>query len=266
MVDSTLLTRRPFLETTSIPLRSLSTFLLANRAIPQQPAHTRSLVSVIANSSMSSRPHSRIPFHGIFTSPRSHLCINRQLQTRTSGCTVNFIIQMLSSMSTSAFRTAHHPHPTIQDVNSRRSSLPSCSGPIRLILLISELRNSGRSIYFLENFPSTFAHGHPLVLVTTLRISLQYVFQVSRYVFADILQLPDSFESWISSWHPRWDTQRNQLMAHCRRELIQAVWRYILDDDFIHAMIYGVVVTCYDGIKRRIYPRLFTYSADYPEK
>lgn len=55
-------------------------------------------------------------------------------------------------------------------------------------------------------------------------------------------------------------------MAHCRRELIQAVWKYILDDDFVHAMIYGVVVTCYDGVKRRIYPRLFTYSADYPEK
>ena len=55
-------------------------------------------------------------------------------------------------------------------------------------------------------------------------------------------------------------------MAHCRRELVQAVWKYILDDDFIHAMIYGVVVICHDGIKRRIYPRIFTYLADYPEK
>ena len=79
-------------------------------------------------------------------------------------------------------------------------------------------------------------------------------------------QLPDSFESWISGWHPRWDTQRSQLMAHCRRELIQAVWKYLLDDDFIHAMKYGVVVLCHDGIRRRIYPRIFTYSADYPEK
>ena len=79
-------------------------------------------------------------------------------------------------------------------------------------------------------------------------------------------QLPDSFESWISSWHPHWDTQRSQLMAHCRRELMQAVWRYILDDDFIHAMKYGVVVTCHNGIRQRIYPRIFTYSADYPEK
>ncbi|KAF9232549.1 hypothetical protein BU15DRAFT_90630 [Melanogaster broomeanus] len=28
----------------------------------------------------------------------------------------------------------------------------------------------------------------------------------------------------------------------------------------------GVVITCYDGVKRRVFPRIFTYSADYPEK
>lgn len=55
-------------------------------------------------------------------------------------------------------------------------------------------------------------------------------------------------------------------MAHCRRELMQAVWKYMLDDDFIHAMKYGIVVMCHDGVERRIYPRIFTYSADYPEK
>jgi hypothetical protein len=55
-------------------------------------------------------------------------------------------------------------------------------------------------------------------------------------------------------------------MAHCRRELIQAVWKYMLDDDFIHATKYGVVITCHDGVKQRIYPQIFTYSADYPEK
>ena len=33
-------------------------------------------------------------------------------------------------------------------------------------------------------------------------------------------------------------------------------------------MIYehGVIVTCADGIVRRVFPRIFTYSADYPEK
>jgi hypothetical protein len=27
-----------------------------------------------------------------------------------------------------------------------------------------------------------------------------------------------------------------------------------------------MVVKCADGIERRVYPRIFTYSADYPEK
>ena len=55
-------------------------------------------------------------------------------------------------------------------------------------------------------------------------------------------------------------------MTHCRRELMHAVWKFLLDDEFIHAYKYGMVIRCADGIERRIYPRIFTYSADYPEK
>ncbi len=47
---------------------------------------------------------------------------------------------------------------------------------------------------------------------------------------------------------------------------MQAVWKLILDDEFIQVYTYGMVLTCIDGIERRIYPRIFTYSADYPEK
>jgi hypothetical protein len=47
---------------------------------------------------------------------------------------------------------------------------------------------------------------------------------------------------------------------------MQAVWNFLLDDDFLHAYHYGIVIRCADGIERRVYPRLFTYSADYPEK
>ena len=79
-------------------------------------------------------------------------------------------------------------------------------------------------------------------------------------------QLPDSFESWISDWHPHWNSQRSQLMAHCQRELIHTIWKYLLDGDFIHAMKYGVIVTCHNSVRRQIYPRIFTYSANYPKK
>ena len=47
---------------------------------------------------------------------------------------------------------------------------------------------------------------------------------------------------------------------------MHACWNILLDDDFLHAYIHGVVVKCADGITRRLYPRIFTYSADYPEK
>ena len=47
---------------------------------------------------------------------------------------------------------------------------------------------------------------------------------------------------------------------------MHAVWQLLLDDEFMHAYEHGIVVKCHDGILRRIYPQLFTYSADYPEK
>ncbi|KAI0038329.1 hypothetical protein FA95DRAFT_1232934 [Auriscalpium vulgare] len=56
------------------------------------------------------------------------------------------------------------------------------------------------------------------------------------------------------------------LLTHCRRELFQGGWGIMLDDEFVQAYHHGMVVDCIDGIRRRIYPRIFTYSADYPEK
>ena len=40
----------------------------------------------------------------------------------------------------------------------------------------------------------------------------------------------------------------------------------LLDDEFVEAYHHGIVCHCVDGIDRRLYPRIFTYSADYPEK
>ena len=64
----------------------------------------------------------------------------------------------------------------------------------------------------------------------------------------------------VSLWNVSW-----QCNSH-RRELLQAVWKAILDDEFVHAYTYGIIMKCIDGVERRIFPRLFTYSADYPEK
>lgn len=55
-------------------------------------------------------------------------------------------------------------------------------------------------------------------------------------------------------------------MAHCHHELLHEQWKVLLDEEFIHAWIHGIVLLCSDGVKRRFYPRIFTYSANYPEK
>ncbi|OJA16859.1 hypothetical protein AZE42_09971 [Rhizopogon vesiculosus] len=54
--------------------------------------------------------------------------------------------------------------------------------------------------------------------------------------------------------------------THCQHELFQAQWKVLLDDEFLEVYEHGIVILCCDGIKRRFYPRIFTYSADYPEK
>ncbi|KAJ7021549.1 hypothetical protein C8F04DRAFT_1313789 [Mycena alexandri] len=56
------------------------------------------------------------------------------------------------------------------------------------------------------------------------------------------------------------------VFAHLKRELMHAIWDLLLCPEFIHAYIHGLVVKCGDGIERRIFPRFFTYGADYPEK
>jgi len=83
---------------------------------------------------------------------------------------------------------------------------------------------------------------------------------------AYIPSLPDSFQDFAASFCSKWGTQKRDLMTHCRRELMHGVWKFLLDADFIQAYKYGMVVKCADGIERRVYPRFFTYSADYPEK
>ena len=85
-------------------------------------------------------------------------------------------------------------------------------------------------------------------------------------MFTNFLQLPDSFHDFALSFHCKWRTQKQSIVTHCRRELMQGAWNIILDDDFIHACTYGMVIMCIDGVERRLYPRIFTYSADYPEK
>lgn len=62
------------------------------------------------------------------------------------------------------------------------------------------------------------------------------------------------------------NSQKANVLTHCRRELMHGVWNKLLDDDFVNAYRHGFTMECLDGVWRRFYPRIFTYSADYPEK
>ncbi|KAK0439080.1 uncharacterized protein EV420DRAFT_1735640 [Desarmillaria tabescens] len=55
-------------------------------------------------------------------------------------------------------------------------------------------------------------------------------------------------------------------LTFLKRELMQGIWRLLLDEQFMDAYRNGIVIRCADGVERRVYPRFFTYSADYPEK
>ena len=47
---------------------------------------------------------------------------------------------------------------------------------------------------------------------------------------------------------------------------MQAIWALLLDDEFLDAYEHGMVMAFADGITRLGFIRIFTYSADYPEK
>ena|ERR1700722_146502 len=79
-------------------------------------------------------------------------------------------------------------------------------------------------------------------------------------------QLPDAFKDFAAEQTAGGKAPSNPLMTHCARDLMHQQWAVLLDDEFLEAWRHGIVITCCDGIKRRFYPRIFTYSADYPEK
>lgn len=78
-------------------------------------------------------------------------------------------------------------------------------------------------------------------------------------------QLPDKFKDFLVE-HLGENAATEILRTHCQRELFHEQWKILLDEEFIAAYQHGIVILCCDGVKRRFYPRIFTYSADYPEK
>ena len=79
-------------------------------------------------------------------------------------------------------------------------------------------------------------------------------------------QLPDTFKDFASSQVAGGKAPGPAFITHCYRELTHEQWKILLDDEFLEAWEHGIVIMCWDGVRRRFYPRIFAYSADYPEK
>ena len=98
-------------------------------------------------------------------------------------------------------------------------------------------------------------------------MSLRYViFHLGIHPLALTLgrQLPDDFQDKYSFYFK--EGSSDSMYTHCKRELMHAVWRLLLDGKFMDTYRSEIVIRCNDGIIWHIFPRFFTYSADYPEK
>ncbi|KAG8733626.1 hypothetical protein FRC10_012231 [Ceratobasidium sp. 414] len=81
---------------------------------------------------------------------------------------------------------------------------------------------------------------------------------------AHIPMLPDKVKEQITDMHGK--APNDALLTHLRHELMHMVWVALLDDEFIEAWRTGIVILCADGVRCRVFPRILTYSVDYPEK
>ncbi|KAI0059027.1 hypothetical protein BV25DRAFT_1918740 [Artomyces pyxidatus] len=77
-------------------------------------------------------------------------------------------------------------------------------------------------------------------------------------------QIPDTLQDAYKEFFEKPATSAT--LTHCKRELIHGIWEVLTDEEFVKAYTHGIVVRCGDGIVRLLFPRFYTYSADYPEK
>ena len=100
----------------------------------------------------------------------------------------------------------------------------------------------GNQSKYIRSRPSSFSHRH----------------------LAYMPSLPDDIQDAYMTIYQR--APSSATLTHLKRELIHAVYELILNSKLVDAYKEGLVITCYDGIQRRLFPRLLTYSGDYPEK
>jgi hypothetical protein len=108
--------------------------------------------------------------------------------------------------------------------------------------------------------PSQFAAHHVAYMPSARRTFSAALFRLLISHF----QLPDNFQDHYTELFDQ--PASSGTITHLKREIFQKIWELLLDSEFLEAYEHGIVLKCADGVVRRIFPRFFTYSADYPEK
>ena len=119
----------------------------------------------------------------------------------------------------------------------------------------------GNQLKYARAKPTTLA-SHHLAYIPAVRHGCPSFQSTICLPFS--IKLPDGFEDYYMKMFGGSPTQT--VRTHCKRELMHAIWTLLLTPEFMHAYQHGLIVNCADGVTRQIFPRIFTYSADYPEK
>ena len=142
--------------------------------------------------------------------------------------------------------------------------------PIMAYSDLTHLTNFGTAslwpIYFFNGLTSKYIRVKPTSFSAH---HLAYIPSVSKVFYLlklvpTISQLLDLIQDLYKEIYGT--VANSDILTFLKRELVHAIWSLLLDDDFINAYIFGIIILCADGIERCLFPRFFTYSVDYPEK
>ncbi|KAF8546009.1 hypothetical protein OG21DRAFT_1587857, partial [Imleria badia] len=146
-----------------------------------------------------------------------------------------------------------------EKINSKPPEVPGCN----LEMVIAAIMLWSDSTH-LASFGNATLWPVYLLLGNQSKYTCAKPSSFAAHHLAYIPKLPDQLQDFYMKMFGTSATAA--VLTHCKHELMQAIWFFLLDSDFVDAYENGIVIKCLDGILHRVFLRLFTYVADYPEK
>jgi len=105
----------------------------------------------------------------------------------------------------------------------------------------------------------TFSACHHIAYLPSVRNIEYFYFIIWRFH-----KLPDKIQDFYQEWYKT--TAMAATLTHCKRELMHVIFSLLINDRFVDAYQHGLVLNCGDGHRRRLFPRILMYLADYISK